>query len=142
VLASVSEDAELPVSEIGEVTSTESHSWTSISVVRPSTYSLREASGVIHSPFGSFDPIRDVIPLGPETLYDPSAMQRTGMLLVQSTSADMTPLQESLSAMGVSVIDVVPDDTVVIRVDSQRIDAIIGELGRLPSVRWAGQLPI
>ncbi len=142
VLASVSEDAGIPVSEAGETTSTESHSWTSISVVRPSTYSLREASGVIHSPFGSFDPIRDVIPLGPENLYDPSAMQRTGMLLVQSTSADMTPLQESLSAMVVSVIDVVPDDTVVIRVDSERIDGIIEQLGRLPSVRWAGQLPI
>ena len=142
VLASASDGAGTPVSEADETASDEHHSWTSISLATASTYPLREASGVIHSPFGSFDPTVDMIPLGPESLYDPSAMQRTGMILVQSNSADISALQDSLSDWGLAVIDVVPDDTLVIRVDPERVHGIIDELGKMSSVRWIGQLPI
>ncbi|MEE3318808.1 MAG: hypothetical protein VX182_03645, partial [Candidatus Thermoplasmatota archaeon] len=142
VMASASDVAGTPVSKIDDTASNEHHSWTSISLATASTYPLREASGVIHSPFGSFDPAVDMIPLGPESLYDPSAMQRTGMILVQSNSADISALQDSLSDLDLAVIDVVPDDTLVIRVDPERVHGIIDELGKMSSVRWIGQLPI
>ena len=61
-----------------------------------STYDLREISRLIHSPFGSFDPLSDPIPLGPENLFDPSAILRTGMVVVQSNNADMTDLYDLL----------------------------------------------
>ena len=105
-------------------------------------YPLRASSGLLHSPFGSFDPLRDPIPLGPENLYDPKALERTGMLLVQSSSADMTDLSDSLSSMGLEVLDVFPDDAVVVRVDSSGDDGVLAAIDSIPSVRWAGELPV
>ena len=105
-------------------------------------YPLRASSGLLHSPFGSFDPLRDPIPLGPENLYDPKALERTGMLLVQSSSADMTDLFDSLSSMGLEVLDVFPDDALVVRVDSSGDGGVLAAIDSIPSVRWAGELPV
>ena len=66
--------------------------WNKLSIVSESEYKLNDFSGIIHSPFGDFDPLKDVMPLGPENLYDPSALSRTGLVIVQSNSVDMTDL--------------------------------------------------
>ena len=58
--------------------------WESLSAVSESVYQVRDFSGLIHSPFGDFDPLSDNIPLGPENLYDPSAVFRTGLVIIQS----------------------------------------------------------
>ena len=105
-------------------------------------YSIRESSGLLYSPFGAFDPLIDPVPIGPENLYDPQALRRTEMLLVQSNSADMTAMMDAFSSRGIDVLDVVPDDAVVIRVDSSRDNEIVEEINKLPNVRWAGELPI
>jgi len=80
--------------------------------------------------------------MGPENLYDPQALQRTGMLLVQSVSADMTDLSYSLSSMGLEVLDVFPDDAVVVRVNPSSDNGVLAAIDRLHSVRWAGELPV
>ncbi len=55
-----------------------------------SSYNLREFSGQIHSPFGSFDPLIQPMPLGPENLYDSKALERTGFVIIQSNSPDLS----------------------------------------------------
>ena len=45
-----------------------------MSVGYESSYDVKKFSGLIHSPFGDFDPLVDPIPLGPENLYDSSAI--------------------------------------------------------------------
>jgi len=105
-------------------------------------YPLRESSGLLHSPFGAFDPLNDPVPIGPENLYDPQALRRTGMLLVQSESADMTAMLNAFSSMGVDVLDVVPDDAVVVRVDPLSDSEVVEAINKLPNVRWVGELPI
>ena len=105
-------------------------------------YPLRESSGLLHSPFGAFDPLNDPVPIGPENLYDPQALRRTGMLLVQSGSADMTAMLNTFSSMGVDVLDVVPDNAVVVRVDSLSDSGVVETINKLPNVRWVGELPI
>ena len=107
-----------------------------------SRYELRTASGLIHSPYGTFDPIVDPLPLGPENLYDPFAIERTGMLLVQSTSSDMTAMLDLVKQLGLDVIDNVPDNSVVVRIDTEEHTEIIHRLLDDDSIRWAGQLPI
>ena len=52
--------------------------------VHESTYELRSESGLIHSPYGSFDPLIHPLPLGPESVYDSFALERTRFALVQS----------------------------------------------------------
>ena len=46
----------------------EDSNWSKLSVVSESDYELNDFSGIIHSPFGDFDPLKDPMPLGPETV--------------------------------------------------------------------------
>ena len=48
----------------------ENSKWSKLSIVSESDYELNDFSGIIHSPFGDFDPLKDPMPLGPENLYD------------------------------------------------------------------------
>ena len=63
-----------------------------ITSVVESSYILRESSGQIHSPYGSFDPLIQPMPLGPENLYDSKALERTGFVIVQSNSPDLSKI--------------------------------------------------
>ncbi|MFL2493528.1 MAG: S8 family serine peptidase [Candidatus Thalassarchaeum sp.] len=107
-----------------------------------SSYELRTPTGLLHSPYGPFDPLVDPVPLGPENLYDPFALQRTGMLLVQSSSSDMTAMFDILEKSGLDVIEIMPEYSVVARLYSDDHHRIIDELVADSSIRWAGELPI
>ena len=113
------------------------------SSVSSSTHQLRLTSGLIHSPYGSFDPILQPMPLGPENIFDYQALDRTRFALVQSNSADLTTIQQNLQEMGLVVIETIPDDTLLIRIPIQFNPAkTIFELNSMDEVRWAGELPI
>ena len=90
-----------------------------------SRYELRPATGLLHSPFGPFDPIIDPIPLGPENLFDQFALERTGMLIVQSSSPDLTSMLALLEEFDLEVIDNFPDDSVVVRLSSEGQSTVI-----------------
>ncbi len=115
----------------------------SFSNVDESTHELRSNSGLIHSPFGSFDPLEQPLPIGPENIYDPAALERTRFALVQSTSADLTQLYFALGEFGVNSIETVPDDTFLIQIP-RNLDArqTLADLRESEYVRWAGELPI
>ena len=107
-----------------------------------SHFELRQSSGIIHSPYGPFDPLVDPIPLGPENLYDPKALERTGMAIVQSSSPDLTSMLKALQELDLPVIDRFPDDSAIVRVDVLQSPTIISTLTEEKSIRWAGTLPI
>jgi len=141
VLASTSEGPSTNSDEGESASASPNSQWSQIDASITS-YPLREASGLLHSPFGSFDPLNAPIPLGPENLYDPQALRRTGMLIVQSDSSDMTAMMNAFSIMGVDVLDVIPDDAVVVRVDPLSDADVVESINRIPSVRWTGALPV
>ena len=103
---------------------------------------MNDFSGIIHSPFGNFDPLKDVMPLGPENLYDSSALSRTGLAIIQSNSVDMTELINLLDSNGYSIIDHLPDSALIIRIPVEDIINSKSELEKSPSVRWIEGLPI
>jgi uncharacterized membrane protein len=107
-----------------------------------SYFELRQSSGIIHSPYGPFDPLFDPIPLGPENLYDPKALERTEMVIVQSSSSDLTSMLSTLQELDLPVLDRFPDDSAIIRVDVSQSPTIISSLMEEKSIRWAGSLPI
>lgn len=107
-----------------------------------SHYELRQSTGIIHSPYGPFDPLVDPIPLGPENLYDSMALERTGMAIVQSSSPDLTAMLTILQELNLPIIDMLPDDSVIVRVDAMENPSIISTLMDDKSIRWAGTLPI
>ena len=107
-----------------------------------SHYELRQSTGMIYSPYGPFDPLIDPIPLGPENLYDPMALERTGLIIVQSSSSDLTEMFAVLHRLDLPVIDMLPDDSVIVRVDAVADSRILSELMDEKSIRWSGGLPI
>ena len=120
----------------------EINKWGKLSVVSESNYELNHFTGIIHSPFGDFDPLVDPMPLGPESLYDSSALSRTGLAIIQSNSVDMTELINLLDSNGYSIIDHLPDSALIIRIPVEDIINSKSELEKSPSVRWIEGLPI
>ena len=89
--------------------------WSEISVDYESSYDLKKFSGLINSPFGDFDPLVDPIPLGPENLFDSSAIFRTGLVIIQSNGVDMTGLIDLLDLYEIPIIDSIPDSALIVR---------------------------
>ena len=141
MLASASEDLFTGSDEGGGASVPLNSQWSQIDASITS-YPLRESSGLLYSPFGSFDPLGTPVPLGPENLYDPQALRRTEMLLVQSDSSDMTDMMTAFSIMGIDILDVIPDAAVVVRVDLLNNADVVESINKLPSVRWTGALPV
>ena len=107
-----------------------------------SIHQLKTTSGLIFSPYGSFDPILQPIPLSPENIVDFQALDRTRFALVQSESADLTTLQQNLQERGLIVIESIPDDTIIIRIPIQYNSAItLHELGSMEG-KMGGQTSI
>ena len=120
----------------------EINKWGKLSVVSESNYELNHFTGIIHSPFGDFDPLVDPMPLGPESLYDSSALSRTGLAIIQSNSVDMTELINLLDSKGYSIIDYLPDSALIMRIPVEDIMNSKSELEKSSSVRWIEGLPI
>jgi len=116
--------------------------WSKLSVVSESVYEVKDFSGIINSPFGDFDPLTDIMPLGPENLYDSFAIHRTGLAIIQSNSVDMTGLMELLNLHEFPIIDVIPDSALVIRLPVDEILESKSLLEKSEHVRWIGELPI
>ena len=108
-----------------------------------SSYDITESSGIIHSPFGSFYPEVDFIPLGPENLFDPFSFLRSGMAIVQSNSSNLIPLTKYLEGeQDVNIIDIIPDDAYLIRILGDDKIEMFEEIKKISSVKWIGEFPI
>ena len=82
------------------------------------------------------------MPLGPENFIDFESFSKTGMAIVQSKSPDMTLLINRLQGeYGISILDYIPDDSVIIRIGENKIQKI-SEISKFNEVRWVGELPI
>ena len=66
---------------------------------------------------------------------------RDRLHVVQSTTPDLSELQNELLSIGIEIIDHVPDDSVVISLSEDGSGAEISRVQNLSKVRWAGPMP-
>jgi uncharacterized membrane protein len=117
--------------------------WLLINDATINDYPLRESSGYIHSPLGSFDPKDGYVPLGPENFIDFESFSKTGIVIVQSRSSDMTLLTNKLQEENtISILDYIPDDSLIIRIDGEDKAQKFQQISKFNEVRWIGELPI
>jgi len=117
------------------------NSWTMLQNPIFSDYPISESSGKIYTPFGTFDPMIEDLPVGP---WHISGLQRPhdGRLhIVQSQSSDLQDLETSLATIGFGIIDHIPDDSVIISLSEADTKEEISRVQNLPQVRWAGPMP-
>lgn len=101
--------------------------------------SLRATTGLLHPVTGTFDPLLST-PMLPEGLHDDLDVISTGFLIVQDIDADLSDLMSWFSMQGYDILDVLPDDAILIRLptDPSRLDAAISSIAANDGVRWFG----
>ena len=60
---------------------------------------ISESSGLIHSPFGQFDPLTESTPAGPWEKIGLSEFNDGRLFIVQSHSSDLQELEDSLNCL-------------------------------------------
>ena len=113
--------------------------WSILENAAESEYPLRESSGFVHSPLGTFDPLVEAMPIGPDWLMNPDNPTNPRMMLVQSFTSDLTPLINDLESSGFKILDSIPDSVLVVRPPSE--GSHVDFLGKSPNVRWFSEMP-
>ena len=106
-------------------------------ILQPSP--LRPTSGLLHPVTGSFDPLLTA-PLFSAGFHDDLDVIRTGMLIVQDVDADRTDLENWLNLQGFPILDVIPDDALLVRLPTEpsQLDAAISSIASNEGIRWFG----
>ncbi|MBA46315.1 MAG: hypothetical protein CMB31_07005 [Euryarchaeota archaeon] len=101
--------------------------------------SLKQTSGLLHPVTGSFDPML-VTPVLSGNLHNNLDVVNTGMLIIQDIDADRTDLEEWLKVHDFPILDVIPDDALLIRVPTHpnELDAAISLIASNEGIRWFG----
>ena len=125
-----------------EISETQNTSWSRLQIPINSTYQSSDSSGMIHSPFGSFDPIIDDLKPGPWFEYGIEGPYDSRLHVVQSMNSDLESLESSLSYLGVDIIDHIPDYSVVVSLPDRELEESRKQVQSLSQVRWIGPMPV
>ena len=116
-------------------------SWTTLSNPISTSYEMSEVSGLIHSPYGTFAPIYEVLPNGPRNILGMTSPWEDNVYVIQSNSADLQGLEILLQSIGSEVVDHLPDHSLIVTIPEDAGDGYVEQISRLPQVRWVGPLP-
>ena len=83
--------------------------WTMFQNPSPSDYPVFESSGLIHTPFGTIDPLYSELPVGPWQKTGLNEPYDKRLHIVQSHDSDLQSLEDSLRFLGIDIIDQIPD---------------------------------
>ena len=116
-------------------------SWHRLSDPIVEAYGISEISGNIQSPYGTFDPKNDPLPLGPWIKLGMPSPYQEYVYVVQSENADLHSLESSLQSQGMEVLDYLPDYSLLVSIPEFTHEGYIEQISRLPQVRWISPLP-
>ena len=113
--------------------------WSSLEFAQEHVHQIRQNSGLIHSPFGSFDPLMDEYPTFGELDTGDYLHSDRPVYLVQSDSSDISGISSSVEEVGGAILDYMPDSALLVRFPVHvNADSFLNSLA---NVRWSGQMP-
>ena len=113
--------------------------WSPLEFASEHVHQIRQTSGLIHSPYGSFDPLMDEYPtFGAMNTGDYTYSDRP-VFVIQSESSDISGISSSVEEVGGAILDYMPDSALLARLPVD-VDAD-NFLVSLANVRWSGQMP-
>ena len=102
-------------------------------------HQIRQTSGLIHSPYGSFDPLMDEYPTFGELNTGDYSYSDRPVFVIQSETSDISGISSSVEEAGGAILDYMPDSALLVRLP---IDVNADNfLASLANVRWSGQMP-
>ena len=103
-------------------------------------HQIKQSSGLIHSPFGSFDPLDQEIPRfewdGGSIGADQSDRP---VYIIQSSDSDISSIVSTVQEYGGSILDYIPDNSLLVRFSHNAPGDLI--INSIDGVRWFGIMP-
>ena len=104
------------------------------------THQIKQSSGIIHSPYGSFDPLdREIPTFGSEAHSIESEHTDRIVYIVQASDSDISGITSTIQEYGGSILDYIPDNTLLVRFPSKSPGDLI--INSIQEVRWFGKMP-
>ena len=113
--------------------------WTSLEFASEHPHQIRQTSGLIHSPYGSFDPLMDEYPTFGELNTGDYGYSDRPVFVIQSDTSDISGISSSVEEAGGAILDYMPDSALLVRLPIH-VNAD-NFLDSLANVRWSGQMP-
>ena len=113
--------------------------WTSLEFASEHLHQIRQTSGLIHSPYGSFDPLMDEYPTFGELNTGDYGYSDRPVFVIQSDTSDISGISSSVEEAGGAILDYMPDSALLVRLPIH-VNAD-NFLDSLANVRWSGQMP-
>ncbi len=113
--------------------------WSSLEMPIGHTHQIREISGLIHSPYGSFDPLVHPIPNNEGIEGDNSYLSPRPVYVLQATSSDISGISAAVEEVGGAILDFLPDSSLIVRFPlGYPVETFLPSLN---DVRWFGLMP-
>ena len=87
-----------------------SYGWIKLSDPIMKNYEFNQNSSKIYSPYGFFDPLYEEIILGPWEELGMKNPYADNLFIIQNSNPDLESLTNSLSDLGIEIIDFIPDN--------------------------------
>ena len=113
--------------------------WSSLESPLPYVHQLRQTSGLIHSPYGSFDPLVHDAPVFGELDTGEYSQSDRPVYVIQSHSSDISGISSAVQEIGGFILDYLPDSALLVRFPIHASVDVF--LSSLEDLRWSGQMP-
>ena len=113
--------------------------WSSLEFPLGHVHQIRESSGLIHSPYGSFDPLIDDAPILGELDTGEYSHSDRPVYAIQSDTSDISGISLAVEEIGGTILDYLPDSALLVRFPIHvQVENFLSSWG---DVRWYGQMP-
>ncbi|RCH77267.1 MAG: hypothetical protein DBX04_01125 [Candidatus Poseidoniales archaeon] len=113
--------------------------WSSLEFPLGHVHQIRESSGLIHSPYGSFDPLIDDAPILGELDTGEYSHSDRPVYAIQSDTSDISGISLAVEEIGGTILDYLPDSALLVRFPIHA--QVENFLSSWEDVRWYGQMP-
>ena len=113
--------------------------WSSLEFPLGHVHQIRESSGLIHSPYGSFDPLIDDAPILGELDTGEYSHSDRPVYAIQSDTSDISGISLAVEEIGGTILDYLPDSALLVRFPIHV--QVENFLSSWEDVRWYGQMP-
>ncbi len=119
----------------------DSYGWIKLSEPIMKNYEYNHSSSIIYSPHGFFNPLEEQIILGPWEELGIKSPYADNLLIIQNSNPDLESLRNYLTNLGIEIIDFIPENSLIVNIETSNNSQIYQEINSIKSIRWISYFP-